>query len=99
MVTNGVDYWRGLYDLFWCRACGDRVVRGHVGLCNRGGDLGPRWYIPAVVDAAIQGKHGAASLVEGGPSGGVADSLGEAKAAFRAAWEQQRPQSEGRRAL
>src|SRR6516165_9401008 len=57
-----MDYWRGLYDLFWCCACGDRLVRDHVGLCNRGGDLGPRWYIPAVVNAAIQGKHGEASL-------------------------------------
>jgi hypothetical protein len=33
------------------------------------------------------------------PNGGVADSLDEAKAAFRAAWEQQRPQMEERRAL
>ena len=57
-----MDYWRGLYDLFWCCACGDRLVRDHVGLCNRGGDLGPRWYIPTVVNAAIQGKHGEASL-------------------------------------
>jgi hypothetical protein len=24
-VTNGLDYWRSLYDLFWCCACGDRV--------------------------------------------------------------------------
>jgi hypothetical protein len=61
-VTNGMDYWRGLYDLFWCCACGCRLVREHVGLCNRGGCLGLGWYVPALVNAAIQGKHCTVSL-------------------------------------
>ena len=86
-MTNGVDYWRGLYDLFWCCACGDRLVRDHVGLCNRGGGLGRRWYTPAVVNAAIPWKQGAVPLNgwvfrkwTDGPNGGVADSLDDAKA-------------------
>ena len=88
-MTNGVDYWRGLYDFFWCCASGDRLVRGHVGLCYRGGDLGPYWYIPAVVNAAIPpGKQSAVSLNgwvfrkwTDSPNGDVAVSLDEAKAA------------------
>ena len=64
------------------------------------GGHGSGWYISAAVNAAIPGKQGAVSL--GGwvfwhvaaPNGGVADSLDEAKAAFREAW--QRPLSEER---
>ena len=55
---------------------------------SRGG-LGPGWYIPAVVNAAIPGKQGAVSLNGWAfrkwtpdPNGGVADSLDEAEAAF-----------------
>jgi hypothetical protein len=46
-----------------------------------------------VVNAAIQGKHGEASLKGGdckwtrGPKGRWADRLDEAKAAFRAKWD------------
>jgi hypothetical protein len=73
---------------------------------SRGG-LGPGWYIPAVVNAAIPGKQGAVSLNGWAfrkwtpdPNGGVADSLDEAKTAFRhgsGAWERQRPLSDAAR--
>ena len=53
MVRDGVDYWRGLYDLLWRFACGDRFVREHVDVCNRGRGPGLGWYISAVVHAAI----------------------------------------------
>jgi hypothetical protein len=58
-----------------------------------GGGHGRGWYISAAVNAAIPGKQGAVSLggwmfckLTGGPNGGIADSLDEPKAAFRAAW-------------
>jgi len=52
-VPDAVDYWRGLYDLLWRFACGDRFVREHVDVCNRGRGPGLGWYISAVVHAAI----------------------------------------------
>jgi len=65
-VTNGVDYWRDLYDLFRRFARGNRLVRDYVRLCNSGGDIGLGWYIYASVHAAIlpipATKHAAYSL-------------------------------------
>ena len=61
--TDGVDYWRGLYDLFRSGARGRRLVRGHVRLCNSGGNPGPRWYISAGVHAAILEKYATSPLV------------------------------------
>ena len=89
-----MDYWRDLYDLFWYCAFGDRLLRGHVELCNRRGSHGRDWYIFVAFHAAIPGRQSAVSL-DGrvfckwthGPDGGVPDSLDEAKAAFRATWE------------
>ena len=61
-MTNGVDYWRDLYDLFRCCARGHRLVPAHVRLCDSGGNLGPGWYIFAGVHSAIPGKHAPSPL-------------------------------------
>jgi hypothetical protein len=61
-VTNGVDYWRDLYAVFWCLACADRLVRGHVRLCSLGGSYGRGWCISACVYAAILEKQAAFPL-------------------------------------
>src|SRR5215467_11916350 len=85
-----MDYWRDLYDLFWYCAFGDRLLREHVELCDHRGNHGRGWYISVAFHAAIPGRQSAVSL-DGrvfckwthGPNGGVADSLDEAKVAFR----------------
>ena len=87
-----MDYRRDLYDLFWYCAFGDRLLGGHVELCNRRGSHGRGWYISVAFHAAIPGRQSAVSL-DGrvfckwtpGPNGRMADNLVEAKAAFRAA--------------
>src|SRR5215472_1467794 len=49
--------------------------------------------VPAVIEERGHRPH--PRLPTHGPSGGVANSLDEAKSVFRAAWEGQRPLSEG----
>ena len=61
-MTNGVDYWRDLYDPFRRWARGHRLVPAHVWLCDSGGNLGPGWYILAGVHSAIPGRHAASPL-------------------------------------
>ena len=77
-----MDCWRSLYDLLWHCACGHRLGRGHVRLCNRGGDSGPSWYISAGVHAAVPGEQVASSLPNwegrGKVGEGVIDQFGGA---------------------